>query len=85
MPHCHAVLAPDWQRIGVANDNGQSGQLFVDVNEKNIDGSPNPYLGRLFLAQDQPRTTYQPAFKNPNPVLARLEGRGGDGEHPSSR
>jgi hypothetical protein len=45
---------------GVANDNGQSGQLLVDVNEKNLDGTPNPNLGRFYLGQDQPRTTFQP-------------------------
>ena len=47
--------------IGIANDNGASGQLFVDVNEKLLDGSPNPYFLRTYIGQDQPRTTYQPA------------------------
>jgi hypothetical protein len=46
--------------FGVANDNGQSGQLLVDVNERNLDGTPNPYLGRFYIGQDQPRTYYQP-------------------------
>jgi hypothetical protein len=61
-----SVLREDTNRYrrdylgGVANDNGQSGQLLVDVNERNIDGTPNPFLGRLYLGQDQPRTTYQP-------------------------
>ncbi|HVU33866.1 MAG TPA: TonB-dependent receptor plug domain-containing protein [Opitutaceae bacterium] len=60
-----AFLREDTQRyrrdyIGIANDNGQSGQLLVDVNERNLDGSPNPYLGRLYIGTDQPRTTYQP-------------------------
>jgi hypothetical protein len=36
-------------------------------------------LGEL---NTRPRTTYQPAFKNLNSVLARLEGRGEDGGHP---
>jgi len=45
---------------GVANDNGQSGQLLVDVNERNLDGSKNPFFGRFYLGQDQPRTTFQP-------------------------
>ena len=47
--------------IGIANDNGQSGQLMVDVNEKLLDGSANPYFLRPYIGQDQPRTTYQPA------------------------
>lgn len=60
-----AFLREDSQRFrrdhfGVANDNGQSGQLLIDVNERNLDGTPNPYLGRLYIGQDQPRTTYQP-------------------------
>ncbi|HVU35554.1 MAG TPA: TonB-dependent receptor plug domain-containing protein [Opitutaceae bacterium] len=46
--------------FGVANDNGQSGQLLVDVNERNLDGTPNPYFGRLYIGQDQPRTYLQP-------------------------
>jgi hypothetical protein len=60
-----AFLREDSERyrrdhFGVANDNGQSGQLFVDVNERNLDGTPNPYFGRMYVGQDQPRTTYQP-------------------------
>ncbi len=60
-----AFFREDSQRFrrdhfGVANDNGQSGQLLVDVNERNLDGTPNPYLGRMYIGQDQPRTTYQP-------------------------
>ncbi len=47
--------------IGIANDNGQSGQLMIDVNEKMLDGSANPYFLRPYIGQDQPRTTYQPA------------------------
>ena len=47
--------------IGIANDNGQSGQLMVDVNERLLDGTPNPYFLRTYIGQDQPRTTYQPA------------------------
>jgi hypothetical protein len=60
-----AFLREDSQRfqrnyIGIANDNGQSGQLQVDVNEKMLDGSVNPYFGRFYIGQDQPRTTLQP-------------------------
>ena len=47
--------------IGIANDNGQSGQLMVDVNERLLDGTPNPFFLRTYIGQDQPRTTYQPA------------------------
>ncbi len=47
--------------IGIANDNGQSGQLMVDVNERLLDSTPNPYFLRTYIGQDQPRTTYQPA------------------------
>ncbi len=46
--------------MGIANDNGQSGQLFIDINEKLLDGTANPFFLRPYLAQDQPRTTYQP-------------------------
>ncbi len=47
--------------IGIANDNGQSGQLQIDVNERLLDGTPNPYFLRPYIGQDQPRTTSQPA------------------------
>jgi hypothetical protein len=47
--------------IGVSNDNGQSGQLLVDVNEKLLDGTPNPYFLRPYIGTDQPRTTWEPA------------------------
>lgn len=52
-----------WARnlIGIANDNGQSGQLMVDVNERLLDGKPNPFFLRPYLSVDKPRTTYQPA------------------------
>ncbi len=47
--------------LATQNANGQSGQLFVDVNEKNLDGTPNPFVGRAYLATDQPITLAQPA------------------------
>jgi hypothetical protein len=52
-----------WTRnlIGIANDNGQSGQLMVDINERLLDGRPNPYFLRPYLSVDKPRTVYQPA------------------------
>lgn len=52
-----------WTRnlIGIANDNGQSGQLMVDVNERMLDGTVNPFFLRPYLSIDKPRTSYQPA------------------------
>ena len=46
--------------IGIANDNGQSGQLLIDVNSRLLDGTPNPYFLRSYIGQDQPRTNYAP-------------------------
>ena len=48
--------------LGVGNDNGQAGQLLVDVNERLLDGTVNPYFGRPYIGQDQPRTTWQPSL-----------------------
>jgi len=51
-----------WTRnlVGIVNDNGQSGQLMVDINERRLDGTPNPFLLRPYLSVDKPRTAYQP-------------------------
>ncbi|HVT72742.1 MAG TPA: TonB-dependent receptor [Lacunisphaera sp.] len=51
-----------WTRnlVGIANDNGQSGQLMVDINERLLDGTPNPFLGRPYLAVDKPRIQENP-------------------------
>ncbi|QYM79674.1 TonB-dependent receptor [Horticoccus luteus] len=51
-----------WARnfVGIANDNGQSGQLMVDINERLLDGTPNPFLGRPYLAVDKPRIQENP-------------------------
>jgi len=46
--------------IGAANDNGASGQLFVDVNERLMNGEANPYFLRPYIGTDQPRTTWEP-------------------------
>ncbi|HVW22781.1 MAG TPA: TonB-dependent receptor, partial [Opitutaceae bacterium] len=46
---------------GIANSNGQSGQLLVDVNQRNLDGTPNPYFLRPYIGQDQPLTQFLPA------------------------
>jgi len=61
-----AFLREDTQRyqrnlVNTANDNGQSGQLFVDVNQTLLDGSPNPYFLRPYIGTDQPRTVWAPA------------------------
>lgn len=52
-----------WSRniVGTINDNGQSGQLTVDVNKYLLDGTPNPYFGRPYLATDKPRTQENPS------------------------
>lgn len=51
-----------WTRnlVGTANDNGQSGQLMVDINERLLDGKPNPFFLRPYLSVDKPRTQYNP-------------------------
>ena len=51
-----------WTRnlVGTANDNGQSGQLMVDINERRLDGTPNPFFLRPYLSVDKPRTVSQP-------------------------
>ena len=60
-----AFMREDSQRYqrnltGIANDNGQSGQLEIDPNEKLLDGSANPYFLRPFIATDKPRTVSAP-------------------------
>ncbi len=52
-----------WTRnlIGIANDNGQSGQLTVDINERLLDGTANPFFLRPYITVDRPRIAYQPA------------------------
>ena len=46
--------------LGELNQNGQSGQLIVDVNERRYDGSVNPLFLHPFLGSDAPATTQQP-------------------------
>jgi len=48
--------------VGVANDNGTSGALTVDINEKLLDGTPNPYFLHPYLTVDKPRSVSQPAL-----------------------
>jgi hypothetical protein len=47
--------------IGNSGNSGVSGQLFVDVNSHNIDGTTNPYFGRTFIGVSEPRTVYSPS------------------------
>ncbi|MDR2673981.1 MAG: TonB-dependent receptor [Opitutaceae bacterium] len=47
--------------MGIANDLGQSGQLLIDVNERLLDGTENPYFLRPYIGQNMPRTIYDPA------------------------
>jgi hypothetical protein len=60
-----AFMREDSQRyqrnlLGIANSEGQSGQLEIDINEKLLDGTPNPYFLRPFIASDKPRTSWLP-------------------------
>lgn len=52
-----------WTRnfIGVSNDNGQSGQLTVDINERLLDGTKNPFFLRPYINVDKPRISSTPA------------------------
>ena len=61
-----AFIREDSQRyrrdyVGGQNSQGQSGQLFVDVNEKLLDGSPNPFFLRPYMGNVQPATALSPA------------------------
>ncbi len=47
--------------LGNSNTSGQTGQYFVDVNEKLLDGTPNPYFMRPYLAATEPVTRWLPA------------------------
>ncbi len=46
--------------IGNSNTSGQSGQLFVDVNERLLDGSTNPFFGRPYIGVTEPVTRWIP-------------------------
>lgn len=39
---------------------GVNGQLWVDVNETNLDGTPNPYLGHTYIGVSEPTYSYLP-------------------------
>lgn len=42
------------QPMGPASVNSNVGQLMVDVNSHNLDGTPNPYFGRPYLKSSEP-------------------------------
>ena len=42
------------QPMGPASVNSNVGQLQVDVNQVNLDGTPNPYFGRSYLRSSEP-------------------------------
>ncbi|MBI5692065.1 MAG: TonB-dependent receptor [Verrucomicrobia bacterium] len=47
--------------VGDAGTGGQNGQLWVDVNERNLDGSVNPFFGRPYIGVNEPITSFFPA------------------------
>lgn len=49
------------QPLGNSGISGQTGQMFVDVDEKRLDGTPNPFLGRPYIAAGEFTTRYSPA------------------------
>ncbi len=47
--------------VGDAGTGGQNGQLWVDVNERNLDGTPNPLFGHPYIGVNEPLTSLYPA------------------------
>jgi hypothetical protein len=47
--------------VGDAGGGGQNGQLWVDVNERNLDGTPNPFFGHPYIGVNEPITSLFPA------------------------
>jgi hypothetical protein len=48
------------QPMGPASVNSNVGQLQVDVNQVNLDGTPNPYFGRPYLRSNEPYLRNKP-------------------------
>ena len=46
--------------LGELNQNGQSSQMLIDINETKIDGSANPFFLRPYIGIDQPYVIEQP-------------------------
>lgn len=60
-----SFMREDAQRVanlpmGVASVNGIQGQIYVDPNLVNLDGTPNPYFGRPYLKSSEPYLREQP-------------------------
>ena len=58
------------QPFGIASVNSNQGQLMVDVNTANLDGSPNPYFGRPYLKASEPYLRDRPMLWNTGRVQA---------------
>ena len=48
--------------MGPASVNGITGQIYADPNIVNLDGTPNPYYARPFLASPQPYLSEKPVL-----------------------
>jgi hypothetical protein len=46
--------------VGDAGTGGQNGQYWMDVNERNLDGSPNPYFLHPYIGVNEPLTSVYP-------------------------
>jgi len=55
--------AERYRRTPASNSgtSGQTGQLWVDVNARNLDGTVNPNFGRTYIGVIEPRTSLSPA------------------------
>jgi hypothetical protein len=47
--------------IGDSGTSGQTGQLFIDPNERLLDGSPNPFFGRPYIGVTEPVDRWTPS------------------------
>lgn len=58
------------QPMGPASVNSNVGQLMVDVNSHNLDGTPNPYFGRPYLKTSEPYLRDKPMLWDTGRVQA---------------
>jgi hypothetical protein len=58
------------QPMGPASVNSNVGQLQVDVNQVNLDGTPNPYFGRPYLRSSEPFLRDRPQLWDTSRVQA---------------
>ncbi|WP_158277521.1 TonB-dependent receptor [Opitutus sp. ER46] len=49
------------QPLGNSGISGQTGQYFVDIDERRLDGTPNPFFLRPYIAAGEFTTRYAPA------------------------